>query len=69
MFVIFALLQALDIGVKWPNDIYANKKHKIGGVLVSSTVTNNTIVCNIGNINFYPIFKLNITISLYFIKI
>ncbi|XP_024214118.1 uncharacterized protein [Halyomorpha halys] len=41
-------LEGLDIGVKWPNDIYGNKKHKLGGVLVTSTVINNTAICNIG---------------------
>lgn len=38
----------MDIGLKWPNDIYANGSTKIGGVLVNSTIHLDTIVCNIG---------------------
>lgn len=41
-------LEVLDIGLKWPNDIYANRRNKIGGVLVTSIANSNTIICNIG---------------------
>uniref|UniRef100_A0A069DXC6 Putative biotin--protein ligase n=1 Tax=Panstrongylus megistus TaxID=65343 RepID=A0A069DXC6_9HEMI len=47
-------LEELDIGIKWPNDIYVNKRTKLGGVLVSSILSNDTVICNIGcGLNLY----------------
>ncbi|XP_055908964.1 biotin--protein ligase isoform X2 [Eupeodes corollae] len=40
--------QFLDLGLKWPNDIYVNRAHKIGGLLVTSTFLGNDILVNIG---------------------
>nr|XP_023018683.1 uncharacterized protein LOC111507580 isoform X1 [Leptinotarsa decemlineata] len=40
--------QNLDIGIKWPNDLYANKNVKIGGVLVSSFTERDVAVINVG---------------------
>lgn len=40
--------EKLDIGVKWPNDIYAYSSVKIGGVIVNSMVDSNAAICNIG---------------------
>ncbi|CAH1110239.1 unnamed protein product [Psylliodes chrysocephalus] len=40
--------QDLDIGIKWPNDLYANKTIKIGGLLITSTITDKTAIINIG---------------------
>ncbi|KAL3270547.1 hypothetical protein HHI36_021085 [Cryptolaemus montrouzieri] len=38
----------LNIGIKWPNDIYIDKAVKIGGLIVSSTMGNKMAVLNIG---------------------
>lgn len=38
----------LDIGLKWPNDIYAYSSVKIGGLIVNSMVEQSVAVCNIG---------------------
>lgn len=38
----------MDIGIKWPNDIYANGCTKIGGLIVSSVLQANQAICNIG---------------------
>uniref|UniRef100_T1HCP4 BPL/LPL catalytic domain-containing protein n=1 Tax=Rhodnius prolixus TaxID=13249 RepID=T1HCP4_RHOPR len=44
----------MDVGIKWPNDIYVNKRTKLGGVLVSSVLSNDTVICNIGcGLNLY----------------
>lgn len=40
--------QDLDLHIKWPNDLYANKNTKIGGVLVNSAVQGNIAIVNIG---------------------
>ncbi|CAG9853591.1 unnamed protein product [Phyllotreta striolata] len=40
--------QDLDVGIKWPNDLYANKQVKIGGLIVTSSVMDKTAVVNIG---------------------
>ncbi|KAL7018719.1 hypothetical protein ACKWTF_010880 [Chironomus riparius] len=40
--------EALDINVKWPNDIYANGERKIGGLIVNSTIEADQAICNIG---------------------
>ncbi|KAK8805615.1 hypothetical protein WA158_002271 [Blastocystis sp. Blastoise] len=45
--------QNLDIGIKWPNDIYINKRTKIGGIIcqsVYSSAFDITLGCGI-NIN------------------
>ncbi|XP_073996339.1 holocarboxylase synthetase-like protein isoform X6 [Rhodnius prolixus] len=47
-------LEEMDVGIKWPNDIYVNKRTKLGGVLVSSVLSNDTVICNIGcGLNLY----------------
>lgn len=38
----------LDIGLKWPNDIYAGGRTKIGGVIVNSQLQSSQAVVNIG---------------------
>ena len=38
----------LDLNIKWPNDIYVNKKIKIGGVIVNSTSFESTFNIIIG---------------------
>lgn len=39
---------ALDLNVKWPNDIYANGEVKIGGLIVNTLVESDAAICNIG---------------------
>lgn len=45
----------IDIGLKWPNDIYAYSSVKIGGVIVNSMVDSTVAICNIGNNKIYII--------------
>ncbi|KAJ8939503.1 hypothetical protein NQ314_011118 [Rhamnusium bicolor] len=40
--------QDLNIGIKWPNDLYANGNIKIGGILANSSVIGTMAVINIG---------------------
>ncbi|CAN8024721.1 unnamed protein product [Ixodes persulcatus] len=40
--------EGVNIRVKWPNDIYYETHAKIGGILVTSTVSKDTITCYIG---------------------
>ena len=40
--------QDLNIGLKWPNDIYADGAIKIGGVLVTTSITGSRVLVNIG---------------------
>lgn len=47
------LEKALDLHLKWPNDIYLgveNELFKIGGLLVSCTNRGSNLICNIGMI-------------------
>lgn len=46
--ILFYFFQNLNIGLKWPNDIYANGRSKIGGLIVSTQITGNLAVCNVG---------------------
>lgn len=41
-------LENLEIGIKWPNDVYFDKKTKLGGVLVKSSLMGNQIGLKIG---------------------
>jgi len=41
-------LKKLDLGLKWPNDIYAGGNAKIGGLVISSSAAGNTAICSIG---------------------
>ncbi|KAL5274469.1 HLCS family protein [Megaselia abdita] len=41
-------LQSLDIGLKWPNDIYINGKTKIGGLIINSNINQSTSIINAG---------------------
>lgn len=65
------MFQSLDIGIKWPNDIYA-KSTKIGGILVNSQIEATTAICNIGvgfNLsNSSPTLCINDLINEYNIK-
>lgn len=38
----------LDLGLKWPNDIYAGGNAKIGGLVISSSSAESTAICSIG---------------------
>ncbi|XP_050436553.1 biotin--protein ligase [Adelges cooleyi] len=38
----------LDLGLKWPNDIYAGGNAKIGGLVISSSAMGNMAICTIG---------------------
>ncbi|KAJ8982609.1 hypothetical protein NQ317_005081 [Molorchus minor] len=40
--------QDINIGIKWPNDLYVNGNIKIGGLLANSTVDGDLIVLNVG---------------------
>ena len=40
--------EELNIGIKWPNDLYADSSIKIGGILVNSIIFGNLAVVNIG---------------------
>ncbi|KAF6205234.1 hypothetical protein GE061_019401 [Apolygus lucorum] len=41
-------LEELDVGIKWPNDVYVNKTSKIGGVAVKTTIFGDKAVVNMG---------------------
>lgn len=38
----------IDLGLKWPNDLYANRNIKIGGLMISSSVFVDVAVVNVG---------------------
>lgn len=38
----------LSIGIKWPNDVYYDKKTKIGGILARSSFMGDQIFAKIG---------------------
>lgn len=38
----------LNMGIKWPNDLYVDRSIKIGGIVINSVVANNMAVINIG---------------------
>lgn len=40
--------ESIDIGLKWPNDIYANSSIKLGGLIVNSMVEATVAICNVG---------------------
>lgn len=40
--------EMVNIRVKWPNDIYYGSHAKIGGILVTSTMSKDAICCHIG---------------------
>ncbi|KAJ8954187.1 hypothetical protein NQ318_005782 [Aromia moschata] len=40
--------QNLNIGIKWPNDLYANGSVKIGGLLATSVIQDELIIANVG---------------------
>lgn len=35
----FECVKGLDINIKWPNDVYVDKKHKICGILCQSALS------------------------------
>lgn len=43
-------LQNLNLGLKWPNDIYASGQAKIGGLIITSSISKDVAVCNAGDI-------------------
>lgn len=38
----------MDIGLKWPNDIYANGCIKLGGLIVNTELNTTNAICNVG---------------------
>ncbi|XP_055336565.1 biotin--protein ligase-like [Paramacrobiotus metropolitanus] len=40
--------QDVDLRIKWPNDILTSDKVKVGGILVTSSIMNQTAYCNVG---------------------
>lgn len=44
----FHPLQVLNVGLKWPNDTYANGVTKIGGLIVKTTIMGANGIVNIG---------------------
>ncbi|XP_046670505.1 biotin--protein ligase isoform X2 [Homalodisca vitripennis] len=40
-------LEVLELGLKWPNDIYAGAL-KVGGLIVTSVISNACAICNVG---------------------
>ncbi|KAM7374926.1 hypothetical protein PAMP_007557 [Pampus punctatissimus] len=64
--------QDIDLRVKWPNDIYYSNLMKIGGVLVTSTVTGSTfhllIGCGFNVTNSNPTLCINDVIHQYNIQ-
>ncbi|KAH8407265.1 hypothetical protein KR222_011794 [Zaprionus bogoriensis] len=42
------LYRALDIALKWPNDIIANGNNKIGGLVVNTTLLGSQAIVNVG---------------------
>ncbi|KAM7398666.1 hypothetical protein PAMA_006530 [Pampus argenteus] len=64
--------QDIDLRVKWPNDIYYSNLMKIGGVLVTSTVTGSTfhllIGCGFNVTNSNPTLCINDVIQQYNIQ-
>ncbi|KAJ9584247.1 hypothetical protein L9F63_021409 [Diploptera punctata] len=40
--------QDLDLRLKWPNDIYAGRSAKLGGLVVNSRIESSVAVCDIG---------------------
>ncbi|KAF2904465.1 hypothetical protein ILUMI_01705 [Ignelater luminosus] len=40
--------EEIDLGLKWPNDLYANHNIKIGGLIVNSSIYSDTAIVNIG---------------------
>lgn len=44
----FFSLQELNIGLKWPNDIYVNGSVKIGGLIINSILNQSTSIINAG---------------------
>lgn len=61
--------EGLDLKVKWPNDIYAGKSTKLGGIIVTSHYDASNIICNAGvgvNLsNKEPTFCINDLIAEY----
>lgn len=49
---VLILQNALDLNVKWPNDIYANSSVKIGGLIVNSLIQGSEAICNVGRFIF-----------------
>ncbi|KAI1720182.1 biotin/lipoate a/B protein ligase family domain-containing protein [Ditylenchus destructor] len=37
--------QEFPLHIKWPNDVYYERKHKLGGVMVNATIRNNQYEC------------------------
>lgn len=46
--VCFFLTKDINIRLKWPNDVYFGSKIKIGGVIVTSSATDNMLSAVMG---------------------
>ena len=46
--VCFFLTKDINIRLKWPNDVYFGNKIKIGGVIVTSSATDNMLSAVMG---------------------
>ncbi|GJQ79840.1 Hcs [Trypoxylus dichotomus] len=61
--------QDLEIAIKWPNDLYAYSRVKIGGLIVNSQVSKDVAIANVGvgvNLdNANPTISLNDIIGKY----
>lgn len=44
----FVSFQYLNVGIKWPNDLYASGNIKIGGLIVKSILQGKSAVVNVG---------------------
>ena len=42
------LAQDINLRIKWPNDVYFGEGLKLGGVLVRSTILQDTLHINLG---------------------
>ena len=49
----------IDIHLKWPNDIYYSNTMKLGGVLVTSTMSSDVYECVAGILSL-TLFNLNV---------
>lgn len=45
---LFHIFQAINLRIKWPNDIYVGKSTKIGGLIVRTLVDSSHYICDIG---------------------
>ncbi|VDN28646.1 unnamed protein product [Gongylonema pulchrum] len=41
-------LENFPMKIKWPNDLYYGRTHKVGGLIVNATTINGRTVCTLG---------------------